>query len=337
MRDVETAAIVASTALSVFLLTFAVRRFAAGLGIVDEPNHRSSHVVVTPRAGGLSIVFAVTVWLALGWLWLDVINSTLAIALLGGSIPLAVVGFADDRAGLPGSVRFTVHVAAVAFALLLTGGIAVAGGSSAPWGWQVLAGIACLWFLNLFNFMDGIDGIAATEAVFVSVASALLLGWLGAPSGLTWTWMALAGACLGFLWHNWSPARIFMGDTGSGFLGFVIALLLVVSTRVQGFSPWTAVILVSAFGADATVTLLRRVARGHGWSVPHRSHAYQRLARRWAGHARVTIAYFVLNVLVILPAAAVSVINPSLAPIVAIAVFVALSLIAGVLGAGTED
>lgn len=335
MRNVEIV-VVACTALAVFFLTFAVRRYATGHGIVDEPNHRSSHVMATPRAGGLSIVFVVAIWLVLAWLWIDAISSSLAFALLGGSIPLAVVGLTDDRAGLPVSVRFVVHVAAVVFALLVTGGIAVAGGSSVSWGWQALAGIACLWFVNLFNFMDGIDGIAAMEAVFVSAASALLLGWLGAPSGLTWTWLALAGACLGFLWHNWSPARIFMGDTGSGFLGFVIAVLLVVSTQVTGFSVWTAVILVSAFGADATVTLLRRVASGHGWSVPHRSHTYQRLARRWASHARVTTAYLALNVLVIFPAAAVSVIEPTLAPIVAIAVFVALSGLAWGLGAGTE-
>lgn len=337
MRNVEFAVVVAGAALAVFLLTFGVRRYVTGLGIVDEPNHRSSHVIATPRGGGLSIVFVVTVWLASGWLWLDLISASLAVAVLGGSIPLAVVGFVDDRAGLPASVRFAVHIAAVALALLLTGGIAVADGSDAAWGWQVLAGIACLWFLNLFNFMDGIDGIAAMEAVFVSAAAALLLEWLGAPSGLTWTWLALAGACCGFLWHNWSPARIFMGDTGSGFLGFVIAVLLVASTRVPSFSPWTAVILVSAFGADATVTLLRRVAHGHGWSVPHRSHVYQRLARSWSSHARVTLAYLALNVLLILPAAAVSVVEPSLAPMIAIAVFVALSGLAWVLGAGTEN
>jgi Fuc2NAc and GlcNAc transferase len=113
--------------------------------------------------------------------------------------------------------------------------------------------------------------------------------------------------------------------------------MLVASTQVPGFSPWTAVILVSAFGADATVTLLRRVARGHGWSVPHRSHVYQRLARSWASHARVTIAYLALNVLLILPAAVVSVVEPSLAPMVAIALFVALSGLAWLLGAGTEN
>ena len=337
MPNVEIAVVVACAALSVFLLTFAVRRYAASHGIVDEPNHRSSHVMVTPRGGGLAIVFVVTAWLVLGWLWLNLISLSLAVALLGGSIPLAALGFADDRAGLPVSVRFAVHVAAVAFALLMTGGVNDADGSSAAWGWQALVGVACLWFLNLFNFMDGIDGIAAMEAVFVSAAAALLLGWLGAPSGLTWTWLALAGACLGFLWHNWSPARIFMGDTGSGFLGFVIAVLLVVSTQVTGFSVWTAVILVSAFGADATVTLLRRVARGHGWSVPHRSHVYQRLARGWTSHARVTTVYLALNVLVIFPAAAVSVVAPSFAPLVAITVFVALSGLAWMLGAGTED
>lgn len=337
MPIAEIAVVTGGAALCVFLLTFAVRRYAAGYGIVDEPNHRSSHVQATPRGGGLAIVFVVTSWLLLGWLWLDLIPPGLAVALLGGSLPLAAVGLADDRAGLPVSVRFAVHVAAVAFALLLTGGIEGSGGTGAAWGWQALVAIACLWFLNLFNFMDGIDGIATMEAVFVSAASALLLWWLGAPQGLTWTWLALAGACSGFLWHNWSPARIFMGDTGSGYLGFVIAVLLVVSTQVPGFSTWTAVILASVFGADATVTLLRRVARGYGWSEPHRSHVYQRLARRWSSHSRVTTVYFALNVVVVFPAAVVSVVVPSRAPLVAIAMCLALAGLAWMLGAGTED
>ena len=140
-----------------------------------------------------------------------------------------------------------------------------------------------------------------------------ILWLLDAPRLLVLAWLALGGACVGFLVHNWPPARIFMGDSGSGFLGFAIALLLVQSSGVPGFSPWTAVILVAVFAADATVTLLRRVVRGERMSQGHRSHAYQRLARHWGSHRRVTQLCIAVNVCVGFPLALASVLAPGLA------------------------
>lgn len=324
-------------AVASYCLTAAVRRLALRYDLMDQPNSRSSHSRPTPRGGGLAIVIVFTVALAIGWLWRDLISSDLTVALLAGSILVAGIGYLDDRNNLSAGVRLVVHCVAITVAFLIVGGLSVPGGGLVTLAWQLLAGFACLWFLNLFNFMDGIDGIAAMEAIFVSTAAAMLLAELDAPVELIWSWIALLGACTGFLCHNWPPARIFMGDTGSGFLGFVIGILLVASTHVSGFSPWVAIILVTAFGADATVTLVRRMLRGEKWHRPHRSHAYQRLSRRWGSHLRVTLLYCAINCLVVLPAAVAAIAAPALAPGIATCLFAGLGWIAWRVGAGLPD
>jgi Fuc2NAc and GlcNAc transferase len=324
-------------AIASYGLTIAVRWVVLRQGVMDEPNLRSSHTRPTPRGGGLAIVIVFAMALSIGWVCLGVISSALAKAVLVGSLLVAAVGYVDDRSDLSATVRLSVHVVAVILAFSVTGGLSYSQGGPAPLAVQFMAGLACLWFLNLFNFMDGIDGIAATEAVFVSMAAAMLLSRLDAPPELLYSWLALSGASFGFLFHNWPPARIFMGDTGSGFLGFVIAILLVASTQVPGFSLWVAIILVSAFGADATVTLVRRMLRGDEWHRPHRSHAYQRLSRRWGRHLPVTLLYCAVNLVIILPCAAAAVAAPEYAPIVATVVFGALAWVAWRVGAGLPD
>ena len=326
-----------AAAVASYCLTAAVRRLALRHGLMDQPNRRSSHTRPTPRGGGLAIVIVFTVALASGWLWLDLISGNLTVALLAGSILVATIGYLDDRNDLSAAVRLTVHFVAISVAFSVTGGLSMPNGVLATFAWQVMAGLACLWFLNLFNFMDGIDGIAAMEAIFISTSAAMLLAKLDAPIELIWSWIALVGACTGFLGHNWPPARIFMGDTGSGFLGFVMAVLLVASTHVSGFSPWVAIILVAAFGADATVTLVRRMLRGEKWHRPHRSHAYQRLSRRWGSHLRVTTLYCAINCLVVLPAAVAAIAAPSIAPGIATLLFAGLGWAAWRVGAGLPD
>jgi Fuc2NAc and GlcNAc transferase len=326
------------------LVTALVRRLILRRGWLDHPNERSSHVTPTPRGGGLAIASVVVVGnllllsssssaAALPW--------SLGLALVVGGALIALLGWIDDRHGLAAGRRLFLQAAIVLVALAAIGGLPPVriGYSQYDCGWigHLLTWPALIWFLNLYNFMDGIDGIAASEAVFVSFAAAWLTAISGAPMALTSVWVLVGTASLGFLPFNWAPARLFMGDVGSGFLGFVIGLLLVASGHVSGLSMWTAIILTAPFFADATVTLARRVARGERWYIAHRSHAYQRLARRWGSHARVTVLVILVNVLLVLPAAWYSVTRPAVAAATSLVVLSAMLVGAWLLGAGRPE
>jgi Fuc2NAc and GlcNAc transferase len=326
--------------LASLVLTGVVRRLALRRDLLDRPNERSSHTVPTPRGGGLAIVAAVLAGLVTAFA-AGLVSGRLTLALLGCGLVIAAIGFADDRRPVPAALRFGVHVAMVGVALFAIGGLPAVdvGGTRLPAGRvaDLAALLCCVWFLNLFNFMDGIDGIAGAEAAFVSFASAGLLGVAGAGTAFIVPWLLLGAASLGFLAWNWAPAKIFMGDAGSGFTGFAIALLLVQSARVPGFSPWTALILTAPFASDATLTLVRRMLRGERWYSAHRSHAYQWLARRWRSHAYVTLLVVVLDLLVVLPLAILSVRAPALAPWVAALTLAAFLLAAGLAGSGRPE
>jgi Fuc2NAc and GlcNAc transferase len=321
-------------------LTGSVRRHALRAGVMDIPNARSSHSQPTPRGGGIAIVVTVCV-AALGlWLVGGSLPAPLVAALVGAGGLVAAVGYLDDRSGLSATVRFGTHLAAAVLALLLLGPAAVAASvlpglpDSVSW---VVAVLTLVWALNLFNFMDGIDGIAASEAAFVSGAAAFLIDSSLASGGVVTVLAALSAACLGFLVWNWAPARIFMGDVGSGFLGFAIALLAIAAVVEGSLSLWTWLILTSLFVADATVTLLRRVLRGERWYAAHRSHAYQHLTRRWRSHRRVTLLFALVNVLVILPLAVWSVSEPRSAPVIAAVTLLVVSGLALLAGAGRTE
>jgi Fuc2NAc and GlcNAc transferase len=288
------------------LLTQLVRAIAVGRGVVDVPNARSSHDVPTPRGGGLAIVLVTTAGLlvlaVLGMLRLDLLW-----AVTGGGLAVALAGFADDRRSLSAATRLTVHFAAALWALVWLGGLpALRIGAHLVFpGWMgyVLGAFGIVWAINLFNFMDGIDGIAASEAVFVALAGALLSLPMGVGAGVGFAAAVFAAACGGFLMWNWPPARIFLGDVGSGYLGYVIVVLAVAATRDNPVALWVWLILGGAFFVDATATLLRRLLRGERVYEAHRSHAYQWLARRWGGHAPVTWTVLIVNVVWLLPCA----------------------------------
>lgn len=326
--------------LAAALLTAGVRRLVLARGLVDVPNERSSHHRPTARGGGVAIVAVVLAGVC--WvLWRDGWDSAAALGLLVGGAVVAAVGFLDDRGHVPAPVRLSVHLAALGGALWTIGGL-----PPLPWrgdfvdlgiAGDLLVFIACAWFLNLFNFMDGIDGIAASQAAFMGLAAAALAAAGGAPTGLVTVWLILAAASLGFLAWNWAPARIFMGDVGSGFLGFTLALLLVYSTGHSVLTAWTAIILGSTFVADASMTLLARMTRGERWYSAHRSHAYQWLARRWGSHARVTSLFIAINLGVVLPAAWLSVERPQWGPVVAAVVLAVLMTAARNAGAGRPE
>ena len=331
--------VVAAFVLAV-IVTGLMRRYALRKNLIDVPNLRSSHASPTPRGGGVAIViafFSAAVLLAI----LGLIGARLLGAVLIGGGALALVGFIDDRWHLRAGLRFSVHLAAAICVVLLIGGLPestlASWGMHGSWIGGVIAVLVLVWITNLFNFMDGIDGIAGSEAVFVSGSGALLNLYNGGAPGLTAAMLCLAAASLGFLRWNWPPARIFMGDVGSGFLGFTLGLLgLAVSQR--GTIPIEAWgILGGFFLVDATITLLWRVLRGDQWFEAHRMHAYQRLARRWNAHLPVTLAVTVINLAWLLPWAWLTTRMPSNARYFLAAALAPLIVLVVFIGAGRND
>lgn len=332
-------AVIAGVFCGSIVLTGWCRRNSAAYLAVDVPNSRSSHTTATPRGGGVAIVvttliaFAVLGWV--GWLpWRSVL------CLCGGGAIVAAVGLADDRAGVPARWRLLGHFGASLVAMAAMGGsppITAMGLSlSAGWlGWTVVA-LYMVWMVNLTNFMDGIDGVAGIETTTVCAGAALLSSTAG-PGGHLWLAPAvLASATLGFLVWNWPPAKIFMGDVGSGFLGLMLSILALESGWVDSRLFWSWVILCGVFVVDATVTLIRRVARGERFYLAHRTHAYQHAAVRLGVHKPVTLAIGAINVLWLLPLAYLAA-SGRVAPVAALAIaYVPLVIVAVRLGAGTR-
>ena len=286
-------------ALASWRLTKIVLDHARATGLIDVPNVRSSHTIPTPRGGGAALAVALLGGLGLGAA-LGLVPWRTAVAFGGGGLAVAAVGWRDDVAGVPAVIRAAVHCLAALWALIWLGGMASI--SLGPLRMQlgiagqalVVLGIA--WCVNLYNFMDGIDGIAAGEAVVVGTVGALLLANSGRQD-LSVVALLVAAASAGFLMWNWPPARIFMGDAGSGLLGFWFGVLAVASERSDGPPILVWAILLGAFGFDATLTLARRVARGEPWYRAHRQHAYQRAVQSGLTHRRVTIIVLALGVL----------------------------------------
>lgn len=298
------------------LVAAALTRFAGALYVLDRPNHRSSHSSPIARGGGIAIVAVSVTALMVFWL-AGIVEARFALALLIGGLAVAGIGFVDDRRPVPRWVRLTVHIGAASCAVYLLDDapklqlgdrILVLDGV-----WALFSILAVTWVLNLFNFMDGIDGIAAAEAVFVAVAGAALGAVSGVSAGLPHSAAALGGAALGFLLWNWPPAKVFMGDVGSGYLGFMIAVLALFAAAQNPVMIWVWLGLGGVFFIDATYTLLRRLARGERVYEAHRSHIYQELAIRWEGHRPVTLAIIGINLVFLLPVALGCILWPQLA------------------------
>lgn len=287
------------------LLTGALRHYALARSLIDIPNARSSHVVPTPRGGGVSIVVSFLLALLLT-ACLGLITWPLTYALFGAGTGIAVLGFLDDHGHISARWRLLGHFIAAAWALFWIGGLPplVVAGFAVDLSWigHMLAAVYLVWLLNLYNFMDGIDGIASVEAICVCLGSALLY-WLTGHELIAFTPLLLAFAVVGFLYWNFPKARIFMGDAGSGFLGITLGVLSLQAAWVSPQLLWSWLILLGVFITDATWTLLRRLLRGDKVYEAHRSHAYQFASRQFGKHAPVTLVVAAINIGWLLPMA----------------------------------
>lgn len=279
-----------------FALAWLSTRWAIALAtqknLLDHPNHRSSHVRATPRGGGIAIVLALYAGTTALYA-MDLVPGQLLLALACG-LPVAIVGYVDDIISLSARVRLLVQALCTAALLWLAAPLPELSFGSyvipAPAA-AVLYGVGIIWLTNLYNFMDGIDGIASGQAIAAGAVWAL-----GAPFAAPAA-LVLIGAVAGFLRHNWPPARIFMGDVGSGFCGFTLGALALIWARDSNTPIIWWLIPLAPFISDATTTLVVRILRGKRPGVAHRSHAYQHLARRFNAHLPVTLIYTSISTL----------------------------------------
>ncbi|WP_407926476.1 MraY family glycosyltransferase [Aquipseudomonas ullengensis] len=286
-----------------FLMTWMLRRYALKRNVMDIPNERSSHNVPTPRGGGVAIVFGFFIGLS-ALVGFDEFSSNQFFALLGSGGLVAIVGFCDDHGHIAARWRLFFHFIAAGLAVFCVGELPDVPLLGAELGWfrYLLVIFYLVWLLNLYNFMDGIDGLAGVEAATVCISGALLYGMLGDwPAALA---PALLGAAaVGFLVWNFPPARIFMGDSGSGFIGMALGVLSLQAGLVAPQLFWAWVILLGVFIVDATFTLCRRILHGHKFYEAHRSHAYQFAARHYGRHLSVTLGVAVINLCWLTPIA----------------------------------
>lgn len=291
-------------------MTGLLRRYAQ-TRLLDQPNHRSSHQEPTPRGGGMAIVatFLLAAPLLVTLIPLPYGMSQSSFALIwAAALGVALVGFIDDHISLKPLTRLIVQSMAAALVVSAVDGLP----ELTFFGWQLdlawfgylLAWLGVIWFINLYNFMDGIDGLAAGEAVTVCAVMALLHYFFGGAWSSASLTLLLGVSAAGFLCWNFPPARIFMGDGGSGFLGLMLASLMLLDATVAPQFLWAWLVMLGVFVVDATWTLLNRYRLKCCLSEAHRTHSYQYLARRWQSHRNVTLAVLLINALWLAPIAA---------------------------------
>lgn len=324
------------------LLTGWVKRYALRRQLLDHPNERSSHTTPTPRGGGLSLIIGI----GAGITWLStqcLMPSNVNAISLSMVVAIAVISFIDDHKSIAANWRFLVHLLAACIAVgalpllppLQFGNLTISSG----WLLAPTYIIGLVWLLNLYNFMDGIDGIAATEAILVTLTAAAYFYWQGYYG---WLLMCLlVSACnFGFLWWNWAPAKIFMGDIGSASLGFLVGLIALASAAETNVSIWSWLILLAPFIGDSTWTLLTRAITKQRWHQPHRSHAYQRLSDRYndrhKSHARVCKQLIIFHSLWLAPLSYISILHPTWAIVFCVLAYLPVITVCRITKAGQK-
>lgn len=311
--ELQTAAILlAGSFAATWLLVALLVRFAPQIGLLDKPNERSLHQNVTPRGGGLGFVMVVAAMA--GWLLIadgigpgfrvhEMLRMPLTVYLCA-SVFIAMVSLRDDFQSLSSGLRLLCQIGAAVAAVISMGGFQM---FTMPTGGVIELGLAgqvvtVVWIIgltNVYNFMDGVNGIAGVQGVIAALAWTLAGMWIDAPV-VTMIGAVMAGGCAGFLVHNWTPAKIFMGDVGSAFLGYSFAVLPLLALKettgegsrvLHGVAPVFSTLVVWPFVGDGFLTFVRRARQGETVWKPHRSHLYQRLVQSGWSHAQVSSLY----------------------------------------------
>lgn len=324
-------------------MTSATLHQAHRIRLLHAPNHRSMHNQNTPHGGGIGIV-AGMLPLGLWTLITQPFSQMLYLASLALGLVIALKGLIDDMRPLSAKIRFGIQVAVCILLLGALENLPIPPYNTitdlTPTLFFPLLVLAGVWWINLFNFMDGIDGLAGSQAIFMLLSATILILWHN-PSNedlantTTIQWMiVLAVAIFGFLLHNWAPARIFMGDVGSTFTAFMILFLALLTIRLGWLNYYTWLILGACFITDTTYTLVYRLFSGQKWWEAHRSHAYQRVTRHLKSHAKTVLGILTINLLWLTPLALLSLVFPQYGGVITLLAYLPLIVAVWYLDAG---
>ncbi|WP_168408994.1 MraY family glycosyltransferase [Acinetobacter indicus] len=322
-----------------FAMTYFMRAYAIKKNIIDNPNERSSHSVPTPRGGGVAVVCSYLLALTV-LIYSQQLTVHIGLTLMAAGFVIALLGFLDDHGHINSMLRLAIHfLVAIGVVMSLGGFSEVVAFNSLELGFiaNIIAVLFLVWLLNLYNFMDGINGIASVEAITTTVSMAILYYVLNSTLNSDILWL-LAACVFGFLLWNFPKAKIFMGDACSGFLGLTLGILALIALKenLALFCAW--IICLGVFVVDATYTLIKRVLSGYKMYDAHRSHSYQILSRKWGSHTPVTLAVAAINLLWLLPLAYYTVTQPLAYPeFMVLVAYLPLILIAMKLKAGHPD
>lgn len=287
-----------------FGFTYFMRAYALKKNIIDNPNERSSHSVPTPRGGGVAVVCSYLLALAV-LIYSQQLTVHIGLTLMVAGFVIALLGFLDDHGHINSMLRLAIHFLVAIGAVISLGGFAevtIFNGLQLGFVANIIAVLFLVWLLNLYNFMDGINGIASVEAITTTASMAMLYYLLNTSLNSDLLWL-LAACVFGFLLWNFPKAKIFMGDACSGFLGLTLGILALIALKenLAMFCAW--IICLGVFVVDATYTLIKRVLSGYKMYDAHRSHSYQILSRKWGSHTPVTLAVAAINLLWLFPIA----------------------------------
>ena len=293
------------------LLTGVIEKVAARLSLIDYPVARSAHLNPKPSGGGI-VIIGTFLFCTYFYYFYGHISDHTFYALLG-AIPIAAVGLFDDLSRASLRLRLLIQFLGAFWVIFWFEGVTSIDFSlfeiANPWVLMFLGVVSVVWLLNLYNFMDGIDAIAATELLFVNAMSSIFAIQAG-DMALALLSASLFAASAGFLVWNWPPAKLFMGDVGSSSIGFILGVLALASMHNGTLTAWTWLILLGVFVADSGVTLIVRFVNKEKWHEGHSCHAYQNAARRWGSHEKVVIWMLLINLIWLAPLSWLSLLYP---------------------------
>ncbi|NKG35990.1 MraY family glycosyltransferase [Acinetobacter junii] len=290
--------------LLTFMLTYLMRIYALKRNIIDNPNERSSHSIPTPRGGGVAVVVSYILGIML-LIYLGHLSQNVGLTLIFSGFIIALLGFLDDHGHINSMLRLAIHFMVAIGVVVSLGGfseVKIFNSFLLGFSANIIAVLFLVWLLNLYNFMDGINGIASVEAITTLMSMAVIYFIFNLQLNIEI--LCLLSACaFGFLLWNFPKAKIFMGDACSGFLGLTLGILALIALKenLALFCAW--IICLGVFIVDATFTLIRRVLAGYKMYDAHRSHSYQILSRKWNSHTPVTLLVAGINILWLLPIA----------------------------------